>query len=230
VSMTAMFVLAAVSAVMFLPMVPFPMMAALDIRIIGEFSFDKRFYSLIGSSGDTAVQLNSGFSKSILRTHTDSSADQRIYTQPGQKTCQCAMAAAIRINRLLFCDLTVFHVIDFKLLCVSEMLIYISVFKCYCYPHCVFSFHCYNLRIQARRSAAFLSAEMNRRSVAQTVVSSRDQKDLSVYNTVRYLFAGAFVNLRHRSPRNIHPFCTLLMSQLLQIDQSDHFILINRQG
>ena len=75
VSMTSVFIFPAMSSVMPFSMVPFPVMAALDIRIIRKVSFDKRFYSLIGTSGNTTVQLDSRFSKSILRTHADSAAD-----------------------------------------------------------------------------------------------------------------------------------------------------------
>ena len=136
VSMASVFIFAAVSAMM-----SFSMVTALDVGIIRKFSIHKRFYRLIGISGHSAVQLDSRLGKSILRPHTDSAADQGIHAQPGQKTCKRPVAASVRICHLFFCDLPVFHIIDLKLLCVSEMLKYISILKCYCYSHCIFPFH-----------------------------------------------------------------------------------------
>ena len=117
------------------------MVTALDVGIIRKFSIHKRFYRLIGISGHSAVQLDSRLGKSILRPHTDSAADQGIHAQPGQKTCKRPVAASVRICHLFFYDLSVFYIIDLKLLCVSEMLKYISILKCYCYSHCIFPFH-----------------------------------------------------------------------------------------
>ena len=121
-------------------MVPFSVVAALDIRIVGKISFKKRLYSLIGAACDTAVQLDSCIRKGILCPHTDSSADQGIHSQFRQETCQRPVSASVGIRDLLFCDLSVFCIIDLKLLRVSKMLINISVFKSYCYSHCIFSF------------------------------------------------------------------------------------------
>ena len=206
------------------------MMAALDIRIICKFSFDKCFHSLVCVTCDTAVQLDSCFSKSILRTHADPAADQSIRTELCQEPRQCSMPASICIRYLFFCDLTIFYVIDFELFCVSEMLIYISVFKCYCYSHYICPFHRYRLHVQAGRPDASFLTEVNGRAVAQPVIPSRDQQNLSVYDAVRDLLPRAFIDFRYCSPGNIHPFCALFMRQLLQIDQPYHLILIDRQS
>ena len=49
------------------------------------------------------------------------------------------MSAAIGINHLLLCNGLVFYIINFKLLCMSEMLKYIAVFIRNCYLHSFFS-------------------------------------------------------------------------------------------
>ena len=123
-----MFLLAAVSALMPFAMtafpvaVPFSVVAALDIRIICKISRDKSFYRFIGIPRSAAVKRDPCICKGILRSHSDPAADQGVHSQFSQKTCQRPVSASVGICDLLFCDLPVFHVVDLKLLCVSEML------------------------------------------------------------------------------------------------------------
>ena len=108
--------------------------------VIGQGSSQKAGHRLIGGPGHTAVELNTRLCQGCPGTASNTTADQGIHAQSGQETCKRPVAASVGICDLLFCDLPVFHVVDLKLLCVSEMLINVSVFKCYCYSHCMFSF------------------------------------------------------------------------------------------
>ena len=154
------------------------------------------------------------------------------------------MAAPVRVNDLFFRDLPVLHIVDFKLLRMSEMLKYFSVFKCYCDPHCMFPFLCYirtALRSRSRfprilsfrertcAPPAFFPAEMNSGTVAQAVTASRYLHGPAVHDAVRDLLTCRFIDLRHRCPGNIHLLRALFVGQLLQIDQPDHFIFFHRQ-
>ena len=103
VSTTAVFVLAAVSAMMsFSVMMPLTVVAAPDIRVIGQISCKERFYRLVRISGNAAVQIDPGICQGIFRAHADAAADQRIHTHVCQKTCQRAVAASVRVNDLSF--------------------------------------------------------------------------------------------------------------------------------
>ena len=115
-------------------------MAALHIRIIRQFTSQKRLHRLVCIPGHSAVKLNSTFRQSISGSASDAAADQRVHLKVRQKSGQGSMAASVGVCDFLRDDFAILNLIDFKLFRVSEMLIYISVFKCYCYPHCVFSF------------------------------------------------------------------------------------------
>ena len=54
--------------------------------------------------------------------------------------CQRTMAAAARIHNLRRNDISIFHIIDFELFGVAEVLKYTSVFVSYCDSHNMISF------------------------------------------------------------------------------------------
>ena len=128
------------SAVVAFSMMAVAVMAALDIRIKSKISGQERFYRFIRISGHTAVKLDAGVRKGVLGSHSNTAADQCVHAHLFQKACQSAVSAAIGIHNLLFYNTTVLHIIELKLFCVSKMLKYIPVFKCYCNSHLMISF------------------------------------------------------------------------------------------
>ena len=129
-----------VAAVVAFSMMPVSVMAALDIRIKSKISGQERFYRFIRISGHTAVKLDAGVRKGVLGSHSNTAADQCVHAHLFQKACQSAVSAAIGIRNLLFYNTAVLHIIELKLFCVSKMLKYIPVFKCYCNSHLMISF------------------------------------------------------------------------------------------
>ena len=111
------------------------------------------------------------------------------------------------------------------------MLKYFSIFKCNCNPHLACSFHLH-VRILIRTVCFFTMlttfslTKMICRTIADPVIPTPDQKQLSMDNAVCNLLSGGFVYLCHRSSGNIHLPGALLVSQLLQVDQADHLILV----
>lgn len=128
------------SAVVAFSMMAVAVMAALDIRIKSKISGQERFYRFIRISGHTAVKLDAGVRKGVLGSHSNTAADQCVHAHLFQKACQSAVSAAIGIRNLLFYNTAVLHIIELKLFCVSKVLKYIPVFKCYCNSHLMISF------------------------------------------------------------------------------------------
>lgn len=128
------------SAVVAFSMMAVAVMAALDIRIKSKISGQERFYRFIRISCHTAVKLDAGVRKGVLGSHSNTAADQCVHAHLFQKACQSAVSAAIGIRNLLFYNTAVLHIIELKLFCVSKMLKYIPVFKCYCNSHLMISF------------------------------------------------------------------------------------------
>ena len=136
----AVMTVAMAAAVVTFSMMSVAVMAALDIRIKGKISGQERFYRFICVSGHAAVKLDAGVRKGVLGSHSDTAADQRVHAHLFQEACQSAVSAAIGIRNLLFYNTAVLHIIELKLFCVSKVLKYISVFKCYCNSHLMISF------------------------------------------------------------------------------------------
>ena len=112
----------------------------LDVGIVGKSSFCKSFYRLVSASARTAVQPDSCFSESILSAHADATADKSINILILQKSGKRAVTASVCINNLLFCDLSIFYIVNFKLLGMTEMLKYLTIFISNCNSHLILSF------------------------------------------------------------------------------------------
>ena len=115
-------------------------MAALHIRIIRQFTSQKRLHRLVCIPGHSAVKLNSAFRQSISGSASDAAADQRVHLKVRQKSGQGSMAASVGIHNLLIQDLLLIRIVNLKLLRVSEMLEHLSLLIRYCNSHIAFSF------------------------------------------------------------------------------------------
>ena len=100
----------------------FAVMVAADIGIIVQIACQECFHSVIGITGNTAVELDAGLSQSHLSAAADAAADQDINTAAKQEACQSAVTAAVGIHDLGGYDGAIFNVVDLKLLGMAEML------------------------------------------------------------------------------------------------------------
>lgn len=113
------------------------MVVAAGIRIIIQRSGSKRLCRFISRSLYAGIKLDPGICQSHLCAHADAAANQSINFGGIQKSCQCAIAAAVGVNNLFSCDFSVLNVIQLELLGMSEMLENLSVFISDGDSHCV---------------------------------------------------------------------------------------------
>lgn len=73
--------------------------------------------------------------QSGLGTASDPTAEQNIYICLCQKSGQCPVTLTIGVHHLAADDLSVFHIIEFELLCVTKMLEDHVIMISYCYSH-----------------------------------------------------------------------------------------------
>ena len=113
---------------------------AADVGIVGQLSGEECFHSRICRAGNAAEELNTGCSEGHLGTAADAAANQRVRIQCRQNTSQSAVAAAHGVHHFGSDDLTVHHIIDLKLLGMTEVLENVSVFISNCDSHIIISF------------------------------------------------------------------------------------------
>ena len=189
---------------------------AVNIGIIAQISAEQCVHRCVSVSADTAVELDTRFGQSCLRTAADASADQSVYAVLHQKARQGTMAAAIGINDFRMNDLAIRSFIKLKLLGVAEMLENLTIFIGDCNFHNGFSFAFFVefFRVASLRPAA-AAAVGCLLSSADAVVSSGDVQRLPVDKTRCDLASCAFVNLLHGRAGNVHLCGTLLVGLLL---------------
>ena len=98
------------------------MVIATGIGIIVKRSGSKRFCCFICRSLYTGVQFDSGLRKCHLSAHADATADQRIDFCLLQEACQQAVATTVGVYNLGIHDSAVFHIVQFELFRVTEVL------------------------------------------------------------------------------------------------------------
>jgi hypothetical protein len=179
-------------SVMMTAFVTFSMMVVVvapGIRIIFKGSFSKSFCGCIRRSLNACVKLDSSIRKRHLRTHANSSANQDVGLCSLQETCKSTMAASVSINDLFIDDLTLFNIVQLKLLCMTEVLEDLSIFISDCDSHSIAPFLHYALIDHNRfiRTAA-----------------TGDQQPLSVNERIDDLFARALVYGRYSGSGYTH--------------------------
>ena len=126
-------------------------MVAPGVRIKFKRTFRKRLGSSIRWARDSRVKLYPDIGKSHQRSHAYASADQSVSLYCLQEARKGAVSVSVGIYYLFVNDLSVFDVIQLKLLGMTEVLEDLSVFVCNCDPHCICSF-LYDLLIDLDRS------------------------------------------------------------------------------
>ena len=71
------------------------MVVAVNIGVVAQISAEQCAHRRVSVPTDTAVELDTRFGQSRLRTAADASADQSVHVVLHQEACQCAVAAAV---------------------------------------------------------------------------------------------------------------------------------------
>ena len=103
-------------------------MVAVGIWIKNKISCKVIRNNAVSCARNAAKQLNPGLCKSVLRTSTNTAAENDIYTVLNKEAHQCTMALPIGRNDLAGRKLTVFDVIDLELCGVAKVLVHLTVF------------------------------------------------------------------------------------------------------
>ena len=110
-------------------------MVAVGIWIKNKISCKVIRNNAVSCAGNAAKQLNPGLCKSVLRTGTNTAAENDIYTVLNKEAHQCTMTLPIGRNDLAGRKLTVFCIVDFEQCGVSEVLVHLTVFVRNCDFH-----------------------------------------------------------------------------------------------
>ena len=103
-------------------------MAAVRIGVKDKMTGQIVRHSGICIAGNAAKQLNPGLCKSVLRTGTNTAAENDIYTVLNKEAHQCTMTLPIGRNDLTAQNLAVFCIVDFELCGVAKVLEHLTVF------------------------------------------------------------------------------------------------------
>ena len=211
--------------------VTFPMVVVMitpDIGIEVQLTCYQRFCCYISASGNTTVKPDTRIAERHLRTAANTAADQDIHLQGAQKSCQRTMAAAARIHNLRRNDISIFHIIDFELFGVTEVLKDFSVFVSNCDSHNMISFRFFVHRMDFLLIA--ISAPVGCAVTAtECKIPSLDSQRKSLNQRIGQFFAGSCINLLNRCSGNMHILSALLLRKTFTVNQTNSFILIHIQ-
>lgn len=182
------------------------------VRIIGKCAFGKGFRRFICGSLHTGKEPDTGITKSHLRAHTDSAADQSVYICCQQESGKRTVPISIGINNLFVYDLPVLDIIQLKLLGMSKMLKDLPIVISNCDSHCSISF-LNNILIDLYR---FIFT-----------VSACDQKPFAINERIRDLLSGAVIDCRDRSTGNMHSVRAGLLCQTHIVQKPQRLKLVH---
>ena len=111
------------------------MMVAVGIWIKNKISCKVIRNNAVSCARNAAKQLNPGLCKSVLRTGTNTAAENDIYTVLNKEAHQCTMALPIGRNDFTAQNLAVFCIVDFELCGVAKVLEHLTVFVRNCDFH-----------------------------------------------------------------------------------------------
>lgn len=114
------------------------------MKVVGKVCVNCR----ISVAGNTAKQLNTTFGKCNLCTASDAAADQDIRMQRAENIGKRAVPLTVGVDEAAIHHLTVLNIVNLKLLGMSEILINVAIFVCYCNSHDIFSFIHFILRLK----------------------------------------------------------------------------------
>ena len=206
------------------------MVVTVNIGIVAQTSAEQCVHRCVSVPADTAVELDARFGECCLRTAADASADQSVHAVLHQEACQCAVTAAVGINDFRMDDFAVRSFIKLELFGVAEMLKDLTVFLGNCNFHNGISFAFFvgffcvgSLHPAATAAVGCLL------SSADAVVSPDDVQRFPVDKTRCDLAPCDFVNLLHGRAGNVHLCGTLLVGLLLQVNQPNDLVFVQRQ-
>ena len=104
------------------------MMVAVGIWIKNKISCKVICNNAVSCAGNAAKQLNPALCKSVLRTGTNTAAENDIYTVLNKEAHQCTMALTIGRNDLTAQNFAVFCIVDLELCGVAKVLVHLTVF------------------------------------------------------------------------------------------------------
>ena len=110
-------------------------MVAVGIGVKDKMTGQIVRHSCICIARNAAKQLNPGLCKSVLRTGTNTAAENDIYTVLNKEAHQCTMALPIGRNDLTAQNLAVFCIVDFEQCGVAKVLEHLTVFVRNCDFH-----------------------------------------------------------------------------------------------
>ena len=201
-----------------------------NIGIVVQTSAEQCVHRCVSVPADTAVELDARFGECCLRTAADASANQSVHAVLHQEACQCAVTAAVGVNDFRMSDFAVRSFIKLELFGMAEMLKNLTVFIGNCNFHNGISFAIFvgffcvgSLHPAAAAAVGCLL------SSADAVVSPGDVQRFPVDKARCDLAPCAFVNLLHGRAGNIHLRGTLLVGLLLQVNQPNDLVLVQRQ-
>lgn len=202
---------------------------AVDVRIIGKLSSQEGLYRRVGLAADAAIELNARLGQRHLGAAADAAAQEHLHLGVGQKSGQRAVSLAVGVHHLGGHHLPVLDVVELELFRVAEVLENHAVFIGDCNSHRI----CFLSQNKAtfggdRRPPALLPATGGGCPVAQAVVPAGNEKALAVDQAVSQLVARRFVDLRHGGAGDAHLGGALLLGGVLQIDEADGLVLIQR--
>ena len=106
------------------------------MKVVGKVCVNCR----ISVAGNTAKQLDTAFGERHLCTASDATADQDIRMQRVENIGKRAVPLTVGVDDAAIHYLTVLNIVNFKLLGMTEVLINVAIFVCYCNSHDIFSF------------------------------------------------------------------------------------------
>ena len=183
---------------------------AFCVWIILQCSCSQRLSSIISRSGYATIKLYASLSQRILCSHPNTAADQGIDLRVFQKACQCSMSVAVCRYDLLGNYPAIVYIVQFKLLCVSEMLEDFSILIRYCDSHSVISF----------------LNDISCSLIAEEIIATPDQKSFTVYKHLCHFSTGTFVDGCHSGSGNSHLFCALFLCHPFAIEQPNRLKLV----
>ena len=114
---------------------PVVVVIASDIGIISEVIRQQRLDRLVARPTDTAIELDASLGKRHLGAAAYAAADEDIRIDQFQKSGQCSVSLSVGMDHFRGYNFTIFYLIDFELLCVTEVLKDLSIFEGDCNFH-----------------------------------------------------------------------------------------------
>ena len=112
---------------------------------------------------------------------------------------------------------------------MSKVLENLSVFICYCYSHCTFSFF-YRIFLVNLLLITPSKAAVAILTIADSEIPTFNSERMPINECICYFLSGNLVNPLNRCSCNLHRCCALFLSITFLVQKTDGFILIHCQN